>query len=65
MPLIVALLMLPALCGCTDDISYPDDNYGNFDALAEIIDTRYCFLEEKNIDWGEVTNDMRGYARQA
>lgn len=59
MPLIVALLMLPALCGCTDDISYPDDNYGNFDALAEIIDTRYCFLEEKNIDWGEVTNEYR------
>lgn len=45
--------------GCSDGVSYPDDKYGNFDALAEIIDTRYCFLQEKDIDWSEVTGRYR------
>ena len=49
--MIVSLLMIS---GCNDDISYPDSPEGNFDALSEIIRTRYCFLAEKNIDWEEV-----------
>ena len=53
-------MILPLLAGgCNDEIAYPDDKYGNFDALAEIIDTRYCFLKEKNIDWAEVTAEYR------
>lgn len=54
--ILLNLLILPA---CKDDISYPDDPYGNFDALAEIIATRYCFLEEKGVDWDEVTAQYR------
>ena len=44
---------------CHDDISYPDDPRGNFDALSEIIRTRYCFLEEKGIDWPALSASYR------
>lgn len=32
----------------------PDSVKGNFDALWEIIDTRYCYLDYKGIDWDSV-----------
>lgn len=47
------------LGGCTDEPDYKNDLYGNFDALAEIIDTKYCFFREKDIDWKEVTARYR------
>ena len=56
----VAASLLLLVGGCSDDIDYPDDKYGNFDALAEIIDTRYCFLREKDVDWWKVTQEFRG-----
>lgn len=34
---------------------------GNFDAVADIIDRHYCFLEEKGLDWKEVVNYYRGF----
>lgn len=58
-PALAAASVLLAVVSCSDDISYPDDIYGNFDALVEIIDTRYCFLEEKGIDWREVSAEYR------
>lgn len=45
--------------GCSDVPEYNNTLYGNFDALAEIIDTKYCFFEEKDIDWKEVTERYR------
>ncbi len=32
----------------------PNTARGNFDALWKIIDTRYCYLDYKNIDWDTV-----------
>lgn len=32
---------------------------GNFDALAQIIDQHYCFLDDKGIDWEEITSYYR------
>lgn len=55
----VIVLLVLITSGCRDDVSYPDDNLGNFDALAEIIDTRYCFLAQKDIDWSEITKNYR------
>lgn len=49
--LLIGVLLL---AGCSPEPDYKNDNYGNFDALAEIIDTRYCFFEAKDIDWSEV-----------
>lgn len=51
--------MTMTIASCHDAPDYGNDVYGNFDALAEIIDTRYCFFETKNIDWDEVTARYR------
>lgn len=45
--------------GCHEMPDYPDTMEGNFDALAEIIDSRYCFFADKDIDWKEVTARYR------
>ena len=34
----------------------PNNAQGNFDALWKIIDTRYCYLDYKKIDWNAVYN---------
>lgn len=47
------------LCGCREVPDYHDDALGNFDALAEIVGDRYCFFEEKNIDWDELCRVYR------
>ncbi len=44
---------LLTLASCTRelDVAYPNTPMGNFEALWHIIDTKYCFVEEKGIDW--------------
>ena len=60
--LLMALVLM--LASCQDEPDYKNDIYGNFDALAEIIDTRYCFFKEKDIDWHEVTRRYRSQIRE-
>ena len=48
-----------AFTSCHDAPEYKNTLYGNFDALAEIIDTHYCFLSDKDIDWNEVVAKYR------
>lgn len=57
----VALIFI--LSGCQDTPDYNNTVEGNFDTLAEIIDTRYCFFEAKDIDWQEVTARYRAQLR--
>lgn len=52
-------LFIWGLTGCHDAPEYKNTLYGNFDALVEIIDTHYCFLSDKNIDWAEVSAKYR------
>ena len=67
MILMVALLAMTLLASCADDTpEYSDANkynpvnpYGNFDALADIIDARYCFFADKDVDWAEVRKEYR------
>lgn len=40
-----------SLSSCHDEPEYKDDIYGNFDALWDIVDQRYCFFKEKDLDW--------------
>lgn len=56
---VVATLLPTVLSSCTDEPDYRDNLYGNFDALAEIIDTRYCFFADKDLDWKEITGRYR------
>lgn len=47
------------MTACHDVPEYNDTPQGNFDALADIIDTRYCFLDSKGLDWQQITSRYR------
>ena len=53
------ILMASALSSCHDEPDYKNDIYGNFDALWDIVDSRYCFFREKDIDWQEIGRKYR------
>lgn len=53
-PFILLLFLSPFLSACHDSPEYASDVYGNFDAVWDIVDSRYCFFSEKNIDWKEI-----------
>lgn len=53
------ILICVSVTGCHDEPEYKNTLYGNFDALADIIDSRYCFFKDKDINWGEVTQKYR------
>lgn len=58
--IILFLSLLTLVCtSCHDAPDYDNTLYGNFDALADIIDQHYCFFEYKDIDWKEVTQKYR------
>lgn len=48
-----------ALTACHSIESYDNDYYGNFDALWDVMDTHYCFFEEKGVDWNETGQRYR------
>lgn len=47
------------LSACHDEPDYKNDTYGNFDALWDIVDQRYCFFREKDIDWEDIGRRYR------
>ena len=55
---IVTLLALTLPCGCIEEDSFENSHTGNFDALWNLIDQRYCFLEyaqeQFGLDWNSV-----------
>lgn len=53
------MILTACLTSCHDDPEYKNTLYGNFDALADIIDKHYCFFEDKDIDWKEITQKYR------
>lgn len=48
---LMAVSLSVLLSSCHDAPDYENDIYGNFDALVDIVDSHYCFFEEKDIDW--------------
>lgn len=52
--IIIALSFLMSSCFSED--RYENSKIGNFDALWHILDQRYCFFEEKGVDWDDVYN---------
>lgn len=61
--LLPALLACLGLSGCHHDglIDEPNTATGNFEALCEIIDTRYCFLDKQGVDWDSITAAYRPF----
>lgn len=46
--------LLLGLCGCIPETPVIRDYETNFEALWKIIDEKYCFFDEKKVDWDEV-----------
>ena len=56
---IICCLLGFTLSSCHDSPDYNNSIVGNFDALADIIDSHYCFFEDKDINWNEITSHYR------
>lgn len=54
-----AVFLATILGSCHDTPDYKNTLTGNFDALADIIDSHYCFFQDKDIDWQEITREYR------
>jgi hypothetical protein len=53
--LLLLSLMLMLLPGCVEEpIPNPNTWQGNFDALWNTIDRRYCYLDYKEVDWDSI-----------
>lgn len=51
------LLSAISLSSCMDEPPItPNTNTGNFEALWKIIDTKYCYLDYKQINWDSISN---------
>ena len=59
----LALLLLTA-CRSKDEMPFSMDSVTNVEALWSIIDTRYCYVEEKGLDWDSVRETYVEKARQ-
>ncbi len=52
---LIIFTVLFSLSSCIDEpTQQPDNHKGNFEALWKIMDTRYCYLDYKNINWDSV-----------
>lgn len=58
-PAILAIFATVALGACHSIDRWDNDPEGNFDALWSILDSHYCFFEEKGIDWDSVYSEYR------
>lgn len=56
---IVLAISCLLLSACHDSPDYKNTIEGNFDALADIIDTHYCFFEDKDLDWQKIVGAYR------
>jgi len=53
---LILIILALSLMSCIkdDEPQFSNTKQGNFDALWYVIDTRYCYLDYKNIDWDSV-----------
>lgn len=52
--LAIAALLSGSLAGCHSIEEYDNNPRGNFEALWDIIDKHYCFLDYKFVDWDSI-----------
>lgn len=60
----IALMLLLTACHSKDEMPFSMDPVTNVEALWQIIDTRYCYVEEKGVDWNAVHDTYVEKARQ-
>lgn len=58
---LLLILSSVILLSCTKELEVSQSNtaLGNFEALWETIDTKYCFIEEKGVDWQAIYTQYR------
>ena len=56
---IIGICTLLLAASCIREEAMENTPQGNFEALWQIIDEKYCFFEYKDIDWGEVYRRYR------
>ena len=54
-----ALALTLAACHTSEEMAYSNDPLENIEALWQIIDTRYCYVEQKGIDWNAIHQEYR------
>lgn len=53
--ILILILSVIGLSSCIEEpMADKNDHFGNFEALWKIIDTRYCYLDYKNINWDSI-----------
>lgn len=59
--ILMAVCLLTA-CRAKDDMRFSMDPVENIEALWQIIDTKYCYIEEKGINWSAIRDEYAGKA---
>ena len=49
--ILFAAAFITTACRSKDEMPYSMDPVDNIEALWKIIDTRYCYIDVKGIDW--------------
>jgi hypothetical protein len=56
----IILFSIVSFQSCIDEVPVaPNTNSGNFEALWTIVDTKYCYLDYKQINWDSLSNVYR------
>lgn len=53
----IALALLLTACHSNDEMSFSVDPKDNIEALWQIIDTKYCYIEDKGINWAAIHDE--------
>ena len=57
LPILLLLLGLLTACHTREEMMYSMDPVTNVEALWQIIDTKYCYVEEKGVDWDSIHDE--------
>ena len=55
--MMLAAVCLLSACHSKEEMTYSTDPVTNIEGLWRIIDTRYCYVEEKGIDWNAIREE--------
>jgi len=59
---ILTIALLLAGCRSKDEVVFTMDPVENVEALWQIIDTKYCYIDEKGIDWAAIHDEYTAKA---
>lgn len=61
---ILAAVCMMSGCRSRDEVTYTLDPVTNVESLWQIIDTKYCYIEDKGIDWAAIHDTYIAQAAQ-